>query len=177
MFLGSLTQQFDFNPILEAAKKLSEVEFVICGSGTLFDSLSLAAQGLENVKLPGWVDFPKLDALMRRSTVGLMPYVPKHAFESSIPNKAIEYMSGALPILWTMDKGELADLIRLKRIGATYDPKRAQTFMESLKGMMNDPIGVKTMGLNGRKLFEERFTAERVYAEFSAHLENLARPR
>ena len=90
-----------------------------------------------------------------------------------MPNKPIEYFSGSLPVLSSLT-GELSDILVDYQCGLTYKAGDAQSFLRALDDLCEDPRRMQAMGANARRLYEERFSAERVYPAMIDHLEKVA---
>lgn len=60
IFLGSLSQAFDFGLISLAAQHAKQLgldwQFIICGDGGEAGNIRMLFKGLDNVVLPGWID-------------------------------------------------------------------------------------------------------------------------
>lgn len=179
-FIGQIGHQFDLAAVVEASRRLRgrrRVQFVLCGVGMRLDVLRrLAADCARDVLLPGWVDAPQIWRLLYRADLALAPYVARADFEASLPNKAIEYLSGGLPILTSLSRGTLVDLLTEHNCGLSYggDPGR---LAETIESLADDPERRQRMADNARKLFEERFTARKVYGEMATWLEQIMASR
>ncbi len=180
-FFGTMRvhPNFDLETPINAAKILQSrnenVRFVFCGIGPARKRLERLAQGLGNVTFSGWVDAAGINALMDMSHMGLLPYRPSDDFVLSIPNKAPEYLSGALPILTCLTKGYLHDLLSEKKCGVFYESGKSEQLADSLMKLSKSLTELKAMSKEAKKLFEERFRADIVYNEMAVYLENIAK--
>ena len=175
-FFGTLGHQFDIDTVIEAARRIEprrRVQFVLCGSGDRLEDFRRMAADCQNVVFPGWVDAPKIRALMKIASLALAPYRSTPDFEASIPNKAIEYMSGGLPILSSMKRGILHALLIEHDCGKCYegDPQR---LADTICDLGNTSERLDEMADNASRLFEVRFTASKVYGEMAVYLEEIA---
>jgi glycosyltransferase involved in cell wall biosynthesis len=174
-FLGTFgAKQFlDMETVIGAARVLSgrdrEILFVLCGTGVGLDYCRSRAADCSNVLFPGWVGAADIWALMRLASVGLAPYQSSPSFVVSIPNKAIEYLCGGLPVVSSL-RGSLDELLSVNRCGVTYGNGDAQGLATLLAGLSEHPERVSDMSANARAVHESRFNAERVYGEFADHL-------
>ena len=101
--------------------------------------------------------------------IGLVPY--RESASQSLPNKPFHYASAGIPVLSSLH-GEF-DLLREKyNIGEFYIPGDSHSFCHTLIRMIADP-GLKQQGENARNLFKEKFDANKIYNEYSNHLENI----
>lgn len=176
-FLGSINRTLNLEAIFKAADmlkfQLPELIFVICGSGDKLEYYRLISQGLPNIIMPGWVDQPKIQILMERCIAGLDPLPDRFDFHVHINNKAIEYLAGGLPIITCPKKSTLADLVLQNNCGLTYDHNDAEGLADLLINYIQNPQLQKTMSTNAKRLFEERFQAEKVYGSYISQLENI----
>jgi glycosyltransferase involved in cell wall biosynthesis len=172
-FFGTLGRQFALNTVIEAARTLGRdgqrVRFVLCGSGDFLSRFRREARDLPNVFFPGRIDGPKIHVLMERSQVGLAPYRTTPNFSGHIPNKPAEYLSSGLPVISTIT-GELAELLESYECGRTYDSGSAAQLAGILRHLADSPQGRRAMSANARRLFAERFDADKVYAAYARHL-------
>jgi glycosyltransferase involved in cell wall biosynthesis len=175
IFAGNIGRQFEFEPIVEVARRMRDepVQFVLCGTGSYADTLGRMARELPNVLLPGWVGSADIWTLMRMSQVGLAPYHAEESFTHSLPNKSLEYLSAGLPIVASLP-GALRDLLDKNECGLTYANGDANALEVHLRRLMSDPAGQKRMGANALALFSRRFSAEQVYSGMIDHLQALA---
>lgn len=178
-FLGSLswTMADEMFTVIEAARQLQmqgdNVQFVICGSGENLEAHCKAAQGCDNIVFPGWVDAPRIRALMEMSSVGLLPYRSRADFARSIPNKVAEYLSAGLPVMSSL-RGVTERLLEENDCGVTYQNGDASSLVQQLRALVSDGNRIQTMAWNATSLFAERFDATRVYDEMSDYLQEVA---
>lgn len=174
-FFGTLGRQFDIPTVLGAARRLAgrDVRLVLCGAGDRLDEYRRQAADLSNVVFPGWVDAAAIRALMERSVAGLAPYYCEHSFTLSVPNKAVEYLSGGLPVLSTLS-GELAALLERERCGRTTPQGDAQALAHAIGALLDAPGTAREMGDNARRAYHANFVAEVVYGRLLDHLAEVA---
>lgn len=171
-FVGTIRPRNDLSTIVEAARILgNKVVFVLGGSGEQLAKLRKDAAGLNNVILPGWLNHPQINVLLRRSHLAIAPYRNTPDYVMSIPNKPIEYLSAGLPIVSCLS-GELERMIIQNNLGAMYREGDAHSLASAITclsdGALRDSIKRRALSL-----YQEKFTAERVYADYASHLENV----
>lgn len=176
-FFGAMGEQFDFDTVLAAAQLLEhtypQVLFVLCGQGRELERLQSHARTHANVMAPGWQGRADLHSLMYRSAAGLAPYFNEHSFTLSVPNKVIEYCSGGLPVLSSL-RGETERLLASNDCGLTYAEQDGAALAACIRLLFDDASLRGQLGRNALRLFNERFTAERVYGELIEELGRLA---
>jgi len=175
VFAGSLSSQFNFQPVLEAAEKLADddVQVVLCGTGEQSAALRHAASARPNLFLPGWCSYSQLRVLLEHALLGLMPYRESTNFHFAMPNKAAEYLAHGLPLAWSLGTGSLAELIDKHDLGISYGD-RAQVLADYVRGLRSDVGRRAAMHATALDIFRERFEAATVHARTEALLLQLA---
>ncbi|EHR72929.1 glycosyltransferase [Burkholderiales bacterium JOSHI_001] len=170
-FFGTLGRQFDIPGLIAAARLVADtpLQMVICGTGDRLDEYRQLAADLPRVHFPGWVDAAAINALMERSLAGLAPYHSEMSFTMSLPNKAIEYLAGGLPVLSTL-RGELQTLLRTCGCGITTAEGDPQALAGALRVLLADTQGRAKMADNARLTYKTQFVAETVYGRLIKHL-------
>lgn len=176
-FLGTIGTQFDFSPLLEAVRRLSEgpapVWLVMAGDGPRLEELRRATAGSSRILWPGWIRTPEILTLMELSSVGVAPYKATDAFIKSLPNKPVEYLAGGLPVICSIP-GVLSELLAAGGCGLTVPPGDAGGWEEAFRALILDPGRRDTMAASAISLYEARFRSEKVYGELCDWLEELA---
>jgi len=176
-FIGSHTRSFDFTPVLEAARRLAQQEakcdFVICGTGELSQEWRRAAAGLPNVIFPGWVNSAQVSMLAQLCSGFIAPYIGSQDFERSVPNKIIDAMSHGLPIVTSL-RGEVAALIDQCGIGMRYGTDSGRSLYDCVTTLATDGATRQKTSASAARLYDDRFSYDKVYGDLVAHLEGLA---
>lgn len=177
-FFGTLGHQFDFNTIVLAVEllnkeKITDFEIILCGSGDKEASLKQSATKLKGLILPGYMGASEIHALLEISDIGLCPYNVNKAFLGSIPGKAIEYMSAGLPLLSTLEKGELGKLVNENHIGFHYEFGNPMSLANKIKELLNKKSELKEMHIKIFDLYMKEFDAVKIYTNYLGHLENV----
>jgi glycosyltransferase involved in cell wall biosynthesis len=173
-FFGTIGKFFDLGTVIEAARILEkefDVQFVLCGSGTSLDAFKKQAKGLKSVLFPGWVDAPKIAALMQLSKAGLAPYVK--GARMALPNKPFEYMAGRLPVVSSLEQ-EVKELLARENCGLSYDADSVDELCAAVRLLAGEPKRTEEMSKNARRLFEREFTLEKTALNWSEYLDRVA---
>lgn len=178
-FTGTLGSSFDFAPIIAAARRLKDsgrhdIQFVIAGDGDSRAKLIAKAGNLAGdiMIFPGWIDQPKIEALLSHSAMALAPYIPNTSM--SLPNKFFEYMAYGLPVLSSCT-GESEDLIRQYNTGIQYNPQDHDAFYNAVLRVTDHPAEARAMGAAALTLFEQKFDQSMLFAHMERHLSTLAK--
>lgn len=178
VFVGSIGSQFDISAMIRAIKKCNRagcgVKFIVCGCGDKLGYYEKIARKDKNIIFAGWVNFPELYVLMRRCSLGLAPLPDNRNFIPHINNKAIEYMSAGLPVISSPKKGRLFELLRDNNCGASYTCGDEEELTGLIMDLSKDKGRIGEMASNAIRVFNDRFTAEKVYTDMSCYIETVA---
>ena len=171
---GSLGWQSNLDPIFESARLLEknkEIIFILCGKPDKENKFKSLVSSHPNIIFPGWVSKSEIWVLMRYAKIGLAPYIDHKNFLLNLPNKPIEYLSAGLPVLSSIN-GVLGSFVRKYNCGMIYG-SCGKKLAECILRLKNNPVLYETMSQNARKLFEEKFSADRVYPAMGQYLEKV----
>ena len=177
-FFGNIgsAEKYEWQYVIDAAAEFERsrlpIRFVLCGDGDGLADLERAAGGCGNIVFGGWIDAPRITALMHLSQAGLLPYRNRRDFVASYPNKAIEYLSAGLPVVSSLD-GEIGKLLCQHRAGIVY--RSASDLVQEIRRIYEDRATLRRLSDNARALYAQEFAADKVYGAFAAHLEALAK--
>jgi glycosyltransferase involved in cell wall biosynthesis len=116
----------------------------------------------------------QIRSLMELSDIGLCPYNVNKAFLSSIPGKAIEYMSAGLPMLSTLKNGELGKLIDEHKIGYHYEFGSAVSLANKIKELILKKRYLKELHPHIFELYLKNFDASTIYSNYFDHIKEVA---
>lgn len=174
-FLGNFGKQFEINPIIEAAKKLSgrnKIKFVLCGTGENLPMMKEKAKKLPNVIFPGWIEKKHISTLLAVSKLGLAPYRDSINFSYNVPNKFGEYLSVGLPVILGIG-GVMKELITENMCGVCYS--NSDELVDIILSLYNNENNLKIMSQNAYRLYESKFNSNKVYNEMAEYLREIAR--
>jgi glycosyltransferase involved in cell wall biosynthesis len=170
-FIGSLSDSFDFKPILAASAALP-IQFVIAGDGPNLNSLRQLFINSKNVVLTGRLNSIQSLVLQERSHLMIAPYMDLPDFEMSIPNKFYDYMRNAKPILTSLG-GSVENLVLSEKIGLRYLNSNSETLVDSIKILLKNPEMLNEMKDRAANLYNQRFAYDIVYNTFVSKLERI----
>jgi len=169
-FFGTIGRFFNLETVINAARILSRkfsIQFVLCGDGSRLAVYKKLASDIDSVIFPGWVDSPKIAALMDLSDIGIAPYASNTRM--SLPNKPFEYLAGSLPVVSSI-QGEFKDILEENQCGYTYDPDSVEQLCSILRKLHSSKDLTKQMGERARALFEKRYSIEKIFPRINEHL-------
>ena len=174
-FLGNFGDQFQFDEIVYAARKLEchkEIKFVLCGNGKYMDDIKRQVGG--NVIIPGWIEKNQILSLLSNSKIGIAPYINSMNYRLNTPNKFGEYLSASLPIAVSVP-GEMENLLKQHECGSRY--KTGEELTNIIFDYYQNPEKQKVHSENARKLYEEMFNADKANSNLLGHIQKVLESR
>jgi glycosyltransferase involved in cell wall biosynthesis len=175
-FIGTFGRSADPRVLARAARLVGRADIggrpvviVLAGDGPLRAAVQEEVAGLDHVVCPGWLDNDEIEALLRLSSVGV---VPVGVGLDQFPNKAFTYLSGGLPVL-TAAVGDLSRLLVEYQAGLLFPAQDAGMLAEHIEQLRREEQLYRRMMCNARQLFAERLDAKAIYAAFVEHIESL----
>ncbi|MBV1735328.1 MAG: glycosyltransferase family 4 protein [Candidatus Desulforudis sp.] len=172
-FIGHFGKTYDLSTVIEVARRMDDsetdrIQFVFSGTGERYSEWRRNAEGLTNTVFTGWIDAIQIAQMMRVSSIGLMAYA-KHA-PQGLPNKLFEYLSAGLPVVSSL-QGETKDFLSQYDCGVSYQAGDPSSLYDNLSSVCNNDSLRKRMGLNGKRVFSEFFSADILYPKFVTYLQ------
>ena len=173
VFIGTFGHNNNPSILIDCARELIDknIYFVLAGDGGLFSEIKRKSSNLPNVALPGWLKQSEINTLLEYSDVGVCPTTQ---IRNSFPNKAFVYLSAGLPILSAW-QGDLKKIIEEYQIGFYYPPNDVDALVGCIQKLYDAPTLHKKMSENAIRVFTEMFDADKIYEEYSKHIENIAK--
>lgn len=169
-FIGTFASYHNPSILLDCAKRLKDICFVLAGDGELFSEIKHKASELHNVKLAGWLNQDEITTLVKYSHIGICP---SNQVAKFFPNKAFAYLSAGLPVISAF-QGDLKEIIEKHQIGLYYPPNDVDALVNCIKKLYYDKMLYKKMSENAGRVFEEMFDADKIYEEYAKHIEEMA---
>ena len=174
-FFGTIGNYFNLETAIKAAKVLEkemDIQFVLAGDGSRLPMYKKMAEGMKSVIFPGWVDAPKIAAIMESAKAGLAPYAADAPM--SLPNKVFEYMAGRLPLISSI-KGELVDILEQNKCGFSYHADSVEELCSAIRKLRANEQERVQMGERARALLEAEYSTDRVFSRVNEHFKSVAK--
>jgi glycosyltransferase involved in cell wall biosynthesis len=154
----------DLSAVIEAARLLPDVPFVLMGDGKRRAELERSAPA--NVEFPGPASRKEeVAALAARSSACLTFFKDVPVLATNSPNKLFDTFAAGRPAIVNMD-GWMREVVEYHDAGLYVPAGDAASLAEKLAWLRAHPEEIERMGRNGRALAERDFDrdllAERV---------------
>jgi glycosyltransferase involved in cell wall biosynthesis len=159
-YAGLIGYNQNLGVLLDVARRLPEVDFVLAGDGPELPSLKerAAELGARNVSFRGYLDREGLLRVYAQSDLLFAHTSSSPTVDATmVPVKLFEYMASGKPIVYA-GSGIATDLLKKLDCAATVPPE--------------DPGAISTaIGQNGRVAVKEGFNRDRIMEEFARSLD------
>jgi glycosyltransferase involved in cell wall biosynthesis len=111
----------------------------------------------EQVDLPGRLDLPRVEALLRDARIGLSVLQPIPNYMSNYPTKLFEYMAARMPVIasdFALYRGVVDDA----GCGLVVDPTSTQAIADAIAYLLDHPEEAQSMADRGRAAALERYS-------------------
>lgn len=149
LFFGRISEEKGIRTLLSASKQLPEEQFIIIGTGPLFEELQ--ANLPPNVKMLGYKKGAELERYILDASFVV---VPSECYENN-PMTIIESYTLATPVIGS-NLGGIPELINEGKTGFLFTPKSA----ESLKEVILHATSISDEKYNDISLASKRFASE-----------------
>ena len=172
-YFGTMGDANDLTAVLEAARLLEDVEFVLMGDGKHRAQLERSAP--PNVTFTGVAaDKEKVAELAASSSACLTVFKDVPVLATNSPNKLFDTFAAGRPAIVNME-GWMRRLVEENDAGLYARAGDAQDLAVKLAWLRDHPQDAERMGRNARGLAEREFDRERLAERALAVLEEAAR--
>lgn len=168
-------KSIDLVTVIKAVENLSEYYFnirlIIGGKGDAEDYLKRISSNCSNIIFVGWLNQDQMNSIMKISKCGGYCLKNLDDFKNSLTNKAVQYMSGSLPILNSLS-GFSKSLISQKEMGVSYIEGNVDSCCSAILSLYNNEKERKQMGMNALQEFYDDFEYNSVNSKFEKYIIN-----
>jgi len=162
--LGRLVPYKGFEYLVRSAAALTASgQVLIAGTGPLRRDLQLLIEALgvqDRVQLLGAMTGRGVQLYMRACDVFCLPSVQKSEAFGIVQ---LEAMRAGRPVVSSRLQGSGVDWVNQDGVtGFTVEPRNADALAQALNRLLEDAPGARALGANGRRRYEELFTARKM---------------
>ena len=174
-FVGGFGHWIDFPAVLEAARLLPEVLFVLVGGGDMYDRVAAQAQSLDNLSLTGQVDYDRVIIELAAMDVCLIPFKKDGLTDRVSPIKLFEYWAAARPVISSPIEEVVRAASDQEGRGAAalfYEPGNGADLARAVRELQDDPELGKALAQEGKARLKAHDWSE-IIKSYWAILEDL----
>ena len=151
MYAGNVGFSQSLDLVVEAARRMADVTFIVNGEGSSRADLEARSANLSNVVFVDYQPADRLSEVLASADIHVVP-LRRGLGNVSVPSKAYSIMAAARPILASIDaESEVARMIGDARSGAVVPPDDVDAFVAALQSLLEAPVELAAMGDRGRQ--------------------------
>jgi colanic acid biosynthesis glycosyl transferase WcaI len=155
LYAGNVGFSQSLELVLEAARRLPHITFVINGEGGAKAGLVHSAAGLDNVRFGGYQPIERLPEVLATGDIHVVP-LRTGLGNVSVPSKTYSILAAGRPIVAAIDAGtEVPRILASSNAGIAVAPDHPDQFVDALRALVDDPHRCVEMGLSGRRWVEQ----------------------
>jgi glycosyltransferase involved in cell wall biosynthesis len=122
--------------------------------------------GWQRVRYLGWLDRAKVAAVLGRSRMGMVTFLPIANHMKSEPTKLFEYMSARLPVV-ASNIPHWEKMVAEGRYGLVADPQDPAAIAKAMLDLLASPVEAEAMGARGYEAVVSSFNWDVACANLS----------
>lgn len=167
VYVGQITLKKGILELLESLllviKKMNNVKLLIIGDFSFDADTRLIKKYIANrhlqdkIEITGWLPHIKIPKLINIGKIGLVISQPWcYSYVTSIPNKLIEYMACAKPVIASNGLFEVRKIIQREKCGVLVDNKNVNEIADAIIYLLKHDDIREQMGQRSRRYIEKR---------------------
>ena len=157
VFVGRLTPEKGVRALLEAWRKVPDLELRVVGDGYMRNELETLAHAFRlNVKFLGALG---RSGVLDTVAGAAMQIVPSECYEG-LPLVVVEAFGLSTPVIASRI-GSLREAVPDGVAGLQFEPGNAEDLADKVNSLLKNPSLRETLGENAKRYFLEKFTAEK----------------
>jgi glycosyltransferase involved in cell wall biosynthesis len=160
LFAGRLTPEKGVLEMIDAWIDITEVPLLIAGEGPLYgDACALIERsGSRHIKLLGHLDPAEVLAHLKQARFVIFPSRWYEPFGMVL----LEAAACGVPVIASRI-GAIPELVADHQTGLLFDPENFSELADQVRWAWNHPEAMDRMGSAARRMYEQKFTAEKNY--------------
>jgi colanic acid biosynthesis glycosyl transferase WcaI len=166
MYAGNVGMSQSLGLLIEAARVMPGVQFVINGNGSARRPLEDAAAGLANVIFGDYQPAERLGEVLATGDVHVVA-LRAGLGNVSVPSKTYSILAAGRPVLAAIDPGtEVPRILAASGAGLAVAPDDPRAFIDALGVLLDDLDALQRRGASGRAWVERHLSASAVAVKY-----------
>lgn len=174
LYAGNVGFSQSLELVVEAARGLRDVTFLINGDGAARAGLERAAASVPNVRFAGYQPPARLAEVLATGDVHVVP-LRTGLGDVSVPSKTYSSLAAGRPVVASIDlDSEIPRLLSEAGAGVAVAPDDPAAFAAAVAALVADPARAEAMGAAGRRWAEEEASPSAVGVAYDHLLREVA---
>jgi colanic acid biosynthesis glycosyl transferase WcaI len=177
LYAGNIGFSQSLDLVVEAARRMPDVTFVINGDGAGRTELERTARGLPNVRFAGYQPTARLSEVLATGDIHVVP-LRAGLGDVSVPSKTYSSLAAGRPVVASIDLDTaIPRLLAASGGGVAVPPEDVAAFVAALRALVDDPPVAAAMAGRGRAWAVAEASPAAVGATYDRLLRSLVTPR
>ena len=173
MYAGNVGFSQSLEMLVDAARRLPHVMFVVNGDGAARADLEQRARDLSNVRFAGYQPRERLGEVLASADLHVVP-LRAGLGDVSVPSKTYSILAAGRPILAAIDAGTAVPrMLEASGAGRVVPPDDSSAFTTAIREMLDDQGALRRMGDAGRRWVEREASPRAVAQAYEALVRRL----
>lgn len=179
LYIGAHSFVYDFDIMLDAAKNLPDLTFILVGDGRRKPEVlrRVKEERLQNVHCYSSVPRAAVAGIIHRADIGIVPLGGMRFLNYIYASKTFDYMAGGKPVVLVGGGVNAKLVIEDARCGVCVPPGKGDELQRVIVSLFTDQEGARAMGERGRRYLREHFSPEDLSEKYLGFLEPLVVPK
>ena len=166
-YIGNIAASYDFKNLFKAlsivkSKGINNMRFQLMGDGNMRkDVEELSKQYFQETTFYGYLPYDKMFRYLSQCDIAVNPIVKGSV--SSVINKVGDYAAAGVAVVSSQDSLEYKRLLEQYNAGISTTPEDPINIADAIIHLYKNSELRKAMGVNNRKLFEDKFDRQNTY--------------
>ena len=166
MYAGNVGFSQSLDLVVQAARELPNVTFVINGDGAAKASLAEQVASMANVRIGDYQPMHRLAEVLATGDIHLVP-LRRGLGRVSVPSKTYSILAAGRPVLAAIDPGtEVPRILAASGAGICVPPDDAHSFVAALRELLADTTRLSAMAAGGREWVQSAASPAAVAAAY-----------
>lgn len=160
VYAGNLGTQQGIGTLLEAAKLIEDVEFLIFGEGSSKEEYIKMSNGRSNIHFFPLMPSHRISEVYSMGDLSLVSCNPGLG-RGALPSKTFSIMATGTPILLNFDREtELWNMVKKNECGICTEAGSVEELVQAIRYAIENRERISEMGRNARNCVEKQFSKE-----------------
>ena len=162
LFVGRMSPEKGIQTMFEAWAEVGGIPLKVSGDGPLTNQMReyVRNRGLEKIDFLGWRSRTEVIDLMQGARFLVFP----SEWYEGFPLTIAEAFACGLPVI-TSKLGAMAEIVDDGRTGLHFTPGNAEDLTAKVQWAWTHQEQIEAMGMEARREYEQKYTAEKNYAK------------
>lgn len=175
VYIGNIGLAQGLGALLDVAAKTKhkDIQFLLFGMGAEKALLEkrVADEGLTNVRFCGVIEHSKVPSILSKAKLSFIP-LKNSSMKDSVPTKIYEALGVGCPVLLVAE-GNSAAIVEESGFGKTVSPDHTESLVGVFDGMIDTYSDLEAHREAAKKLMLEKYSRQKIAAEFEKKLKDL----